>query len=232
MLGPIKLFRGLRAIARITADPTRLEEVFVLADLAEDSPDYLETIEKLRREPEFAEAFSNRPRLGAVDLRALAKLPEGTVGRAYADFMREQGLDHEDLLLVEGESDGAWIRNHMRETHDLWHVATGFGTDVAGELGVQAFYMGLLTMPLPPLILAIGMLNTAFKSMDDGGRRLDAITRGWLLAKNATTLFGVDWTSRWEDSLEDFQREHGIDQASVDRLFATSDPTPNVAHAA
>jgi ubiquinone biosynthesis protein Coq4 len=27
------------------------------------------------------------------------------------------------------------------ETHDIWHVVTGFHTDVAGELGLQAFYL-------------------------------------------------------------------------------------------
>ena len=30
---------------------------------------------------------------------------------------------------------------HLFSTHDLWHVATGFGNDDVGEVGLGAFYL-------------------------------------------------------------------------------------------
>jgi len=220
MLSPLKLFRGVRAMVRITMDPTRLEEVFVLANLAEESPELARLVEQIRQDPRFADAMRERPRLGRVDQDALAALPEGTLGRAYADFMGARGLRHEDLELVRGERDVDWVRNHLRETHDLWHVATGFDTDVAGELGVQAVYLAQFAGPLPLVLLTAGMLNTLVRERGDATRRLDAIARGWLLGKRARPLFGLAWAARWERPLEDLRRELGLDLARVDDFLA------------
>src|SRR5690606_32927137 len=103
MLSPLNVFRGVRAMLRITLDPTSLMEVFVLADLAEQSPELARLVEAVRQDPRFARAMRDRPRIGRVDQDALAALPEGTLGRAYADFMSARGLRHEDLELVAGE---------------------------------------------------------------------------------------------------------------------------------
>jgi ubiquinone biosynthesis protein COQ4 len=224
MLNPLKVARGLRAIARLTADPTQLEEVFVLADLAEGSPELVRLVDELKADPRFSRIFIDRPRLGKVDLNELDQLPEGTIGREYAKFMRARGLDHESLLLIDGESDADFFRNHMRETHDLWHVATGFDTDVAGELGLQAFYLAHFAGPLPVLLLAVGMLNTLFKSMDDADRRLHAMTRGYLLGKRSQPLVGIQWSARWHERLEDLRRERNLEIEEVDRILAEKRP--------
>jgi ubiquinone biosynthesis protein Coq4 len=220
VLTPIQIFRGVRAVARLTTDPTRLDEVFVLADLAEESPELERMLEAARSDPAWSKALAERPRLGRVDLDALALLPEGTIGRGYADFMRARGLSHEDLLLVEGEGELDFVRNHLRETHDIWHVATGFDTDVAGELGLQAFYLAQLEGPLPVLLLTVGMLHTLFRAMPDARRRMDTIARGWRLGKRERPLFGVAWAERWRQPVEAFRREHAIDPDAVDAILA------------
>ncbi len=222
MLTPIQLARGVRATARILLDPTRLDDVFVLADLAEESPQLERVIEDLRADPVFAEVLRDKPRLGRVDFRALAVLPEGTVGRAYADFMSARGLDHEDLQLVEGEGEMDFVRNHLRETHDLWHVVTGFDTDVAGELGLQAFYLAQLEGPLPMLLLSVGMVHTLLRAMPEARARFDAIARGWLLAKRARPLFGLAFAKRWEQPLAELREELGLDLDEIDRLVANA----------
>lgn len=217
MKSPIDILKAARAVARIVADPTRLDEVFVLADLSEKSPQLHEMIATLEQDPEVAAIFAKKPRLGPVDQDALARLPEGTVGRAYADFMRARGLRHEDLTLVDSdEADMDWIRNHLRETHDLWHVVTGFDTDVAGELGLQAVYLAQFGAPLAVMLLGVGMANTLFFSMDDRERRMDEITRGWLLGKRAKTLFGVRWAESWEKPLAQVREELGLDLEALD----------------
>lgn len=232
MIGPIQAFRAARAIVRVTLDPTQLDEVFVLADLSEESPKLHALVEELRADPAYAPILRAKPRLGAVDLDALSRLPEGTVGHAYARFMRERGLEHEDLLLVDGERDVDWLRNHMRETHDLWHVATGFDTDVAGELGVQAFYLSQFDGPLPILLLAIGMLNTLFRANDDTDRRMAAIVRGWLLGRRSRSLFGLAWAERWEQPLEALRRELALDLDAVDAIVAERGPEAALSEAA
>lgn len=219
-MGPLDVLKTARAMVRIVADPTRLDEVFVLADLSEKSPQLHEMIATLRKDPEVAAIFDAKPRLGPVDQEALARLPEGTVGRAYAEFMKARGLRHEDLKLVDGEADMDWIRNHLRETHDLWHVVTGFDTDVAGELGLQAYYLAQFEGPLPILLLTVGMLNTLIKAQGDARHRVNAIARGWVLGQRSRSLFGLRFADRWEQPLAELREEFGVDLEAVDAFLA------------
>lgn len=211
MMNPLEAFRGLRAISRVVRDPNQLDEIFVLADLSENAKGLDEAIARFKADPELGKAFETKPRLGPVDQEALHRLPEGTLGRAYADFMAERGLRHEDLKLVEGgERDIDWIRNHLRETHDLWHVVTGFDTDIPGELGLQAFYCAQVKGPLPVLILSMGLLNTLFFAMETLDDRLTAISHGYQLGKRTKSLFGLDFRANLERPLADLRRELGL----------------------
>jgi len=225
MLNPIDAYRGLRAVGRIVMDPTNLDEVFVLADLSERSSQLEQVIAELREDPEIARLFDAKPRLGPVDQDALAELPEGTLGREYAEFMRARGLRHEDLTLVDSDDrDIDWLRNHLRETHDLWHVVTGFHTDVAGELGLQAFYAAQIEGPLPILLLAVGFTNTLVKGMDDMSARLDAITRGWLLGKRSRSMFGLRFADWLERPLSELREELEMRPDEVDAIVDTEGP--------
>lgn len=224
MMGPLKAFRAVRALVRVTMDPTNLDEVFVLADLSEESEQLDKLIEALRADRRFEAALRDRPRLGAVDMRALRQMPEGSVGRAYASFMDVRGLQHEDLQMVDSQGDLGWVRNHLRETHDLWHVATGFHTDVAGELGLQAFYLSQFQGPLPVLLLTVGFANTMLKGMDDVDRRMRAIVRGWLLGRRAGPLFGMRWAERWEQPIDEFRAELGLDLEGLEEELDRTAP--------
>lgn len=217
MLNPLKAIRGVRSLIRLTQDPTRLDEVFALAELTQRSGRQERVVAELRADPVFGPVLLARPRLGKVDLAALGRLPAGTLGRAYADFMNDRGLAHEDLELIEGESDWAFVRNHMRETHDLWHVVTGFDTDVAGEIGVQAFYLAQFEAPLAALLIAIGMLNTLLKGMNDRDARMRALARGWILGRRARPMFGVRWADHWESPLTEIRERFRLDLDRVER---------------
>jgi ubiquinone biosynthesis protein Coq4 len=84
-------------------------------------------------------------------------------------------------------------------------VVTGFATDVAGELGLQAFYLAQFPGRLAMLLLPLGMLNTMLYARDDVGRRMDEITRGWQMGRAARRLFGIDWSSMWDQPLHEIR---------------------------
>jgi len=210
---------------RVVDDPRRLDEVFVLADLTESSKQLEKMTQGLRDDPEMSKLLDAKPRLGHLDRDVLASFDEGTLGRHYGEFMVARGLFHENLTLIDGDdSDMGWMRNHLRETHDLWHVLTGFDTDVAGELGLQSFYIAQLEGPLPVLILAIGMLNTLFKEMDDVGPRMNAIVRGWVLGTRARSLFGLRFMDWMERPIADLRAEYGIDIEGVEEMLSVTAP--------
>jgi len=208
----IAFARTLVSFVDLVKHPDHLDRVFEIADgMVSQRTEVLGAMaDHFRREPRGAAALRDRPRL-RFDLAALGRLPEGSTGRVFADHMRRNGLDPADIptLTVGDELD--FVRAHLYETHDVWHAVTGFDTDVAGELGLQAFYAAQGPGGLPWMLLAMGFLNTALYSMDDRDRRFDAIARGWEMGKRARPLFGVRWDELWTTPIEEVRRTLGVE---------------------
>lgn len=219
MPSPLTYAKALRAFVRLVRDPTRLEEVFVLAESVETPEAAARVAEVFQRDPASARVLRERPRLGAVDLGVLSALPEGTLGRVFADAMIRMELDPKDILVPEHvASDFDYVRAHLRETHDVWHAVTGFDTDVAGELGLQAFYLAQFEAPLSALLLMVGFANTLLSGMGDRDRRMREIVRGWLIGKRAQPFFGVRWAEMWTTPLAEVQRKLDVDPALASEL--------------
>jgi ubiquinone biosynthesis protein COQ4 len=82
------------------------------------------------------------------DHDTIKKLPAGTVGRAYVDFMEREGLSAAGLEAEYAKFTDAGVRfedgidrygDRLRDTHDMLHVLTGYGRDALGEQCVLAF---------------------------------------------------------------------------------------------
>jgi len=97
-----------------------------------------------------AELLRNPRDLVAVltDRSHLAMSPEGSLARAYLDLVGSAGITAEGLVSVSEESaheyaqltaDQGVYAKRLRDTHDLWHTVTGYGTDTFGEVCVVAF---------------------------------------------------------------------------------------------
>ena len=83
------------------------------------------------------------------DHAALRKTPKGSLAHAYCDFMETEGLSAAGLV-AEAEKLGRpkyddltqWFMERSRDTHDLFHVLTGYGRDALGEQCVLLFTHG------------------------------------------------------------------------------------------
>lgn len=213
MVGKAKAFRGL---VRLTKDPTQLNEVFQIAEGFETQERAAKIMAGFRDDPQHAAALRDRPRIGHLDLPSMKHFAPGTLGRAVHDELTRLGIDPKDIVLPNVVTEFDYVRAHMRETHDIWHVVTGFDTDVAGELGLQAFYFAQFRAPLPPLLLSVGMMNTILYAMEDGDRRMHAIVRGWLMGRAAQTFFGVRWAEMFDLPLVEVRRRLRVDIEGVE----------------
>ncbi|CAN5624293.1 Coq4 family protein [soil metagenome] len=211
------MFESLRAtvsFVRLSRDLNRLNEVFRFAETLRDEKLYAEGVKWHRGIPGGEKALTERPRLGRLDLDALAKLPAGALGREFADFLRKNKLDPNDIPLMESRDPGEFIFAHYYETHDLWHVLTGFDTDKAGELGLQAFYLGQGgPARLSAMILSAGFLELLMGKEQFGDReaRLHEVARGYVMGKRAKPLFGVRWNELWSEPLTAIRERFAID---------------------
>ena len=124
--------------------------------------------------------------------------------------MSANGLVPEAIPSLASTDDFSFLRAHLYETHDVWHVVTGFGTSWQAEIGLQAFYLAQLPAPLAGTLLAVGALRVAVYDMESRHAVMDDIARGWMLGKRARPLFGVRWNDLWSLPLEDVRAKLGI----------------------
>lgn len=208
-LNPLRAVKALYSLARLVDDPDRLDEVFEVAD-ALATPTVLDPIvRRLSLEPSIAKAFEARHRI-KVSIAELRRLPEGTLGRIFAEHMIENRLDPAALPTLPSPDAYAYFRAHLYETHDIWHVVTGFKTDYIGEIGLQGFYLAQIPARLPALLLATAFLRSGLIDESLIPALGAELARGWRMGTNAKPLFGVRWDELWSVPLADVQRTLGL----------------------
>lgn len=206
--------RLLFTFLRLTRDPNRLDLVFGLADSL--GPDDNPNVKAMLARPGVRRHLEGHLPIPRIDLAHLRTLPEGTFGHAVARFFDDQGFDPAALYHTQGtpRTDFDRFKRHMERTHDLWHVATGFRTDVPGELGLQAFTLAQIGSALSYVLMAAGMLHQVTDS-SQGAALMDEIVRGWRLGKTARPLFGVDWEALFSRPLAEVRAQLDIHEASI-----------------
>lgn len=213
-MNPIDTVRMLRSFWRLSQDPNRLGEVFAIADRGSKPEILAETARFVSRDPQGARAIREGVRLGTVDLLELKKLPERTLGRVFADHMIENGLDPRAIPVpTYPPGDFRYVKTHLRETHDIWHVVTGFDTDVAGEIGLQAFYLAQLPSRLSAVLVAMSFVHVATKNIEARDPIMNAVLRGWAIGKQARPFFGFEWAKHWSTPLDEVRELLGVDVA-------------------
>lgn len=215
---PIHVARLLWSMARLAGDLDRLTKVFEINDhvmrmrtRAEEDA----AVADFAAAPAGGVALRDRVRLSKDALLATIELPPDTLGGAYAASMRERGLSIDAIPRIEATTPIEYVVAHYYETHDLWHVLTGFDTDPAGEVGLQAFYLAQGRAYLPLLVISSVLMNTVLYAYEDREARLDAIARGWTLGKRAKRIAGVDWQKHLARPLSEVRRELGLVDADA-----------------
>jgi ubiquinone biosynthesis protein COQ4 len=165
---------------------------------------YAELSQELVRTDAGRELLTERPTLQAsdIDLQALARLPEGTLGHAFARYFEDNKISpFESPFEVRNDVD--YLSKRYRETHDIAHVLTGYGTDIVGEMELQAFMLGNLGIRTAALILTFSTLRQIPRekgvSARDYSRRLWAAYRR---GARSQQLIRVRYERYWETPVQ------------------------------
>lgn len=197
-----------------TADAAVVEIGFARSRLGRRFARWEHTLAHLRRDPRTAEAIQQQRAFGPIVLDDLALLPEGSLGRVFADHCRARDIDP-NLVHVPPEGDVGFLLNHLYQTHDIWHVITGWGNDLAGEVGLGAFYSAQFGSPaFFGYMVSLIFLNVIYRRAD-----LDeifaAFSAGYQGGKRAEPLFGADWDALWELPVSELRVRFGVDRAEI-----------------
>lgn len=197
-------------VALMTGD-TELDIVDEMSRTLLETPSFEKAVKALQQDPDSAALIAERYMAPAHDLDILLQYPADSLGYLYAKKMKEQGFRAEDLY--EGlsiTSDASYVEARLSQTHDIWHIVTGFGPSVADEIGLQSFHLTQFPYPLGVSLVSSSMMSTLMFSPDDLPILMESIRKGLEMGKAAKPLFGQKWEEAWEKPLTEWRLELGI----------------------
>lgn len=151
-----------------------------------------------------------------TDYEGLRALPDGTLGREYVRELDARGIHPRELSRLtdiayedcEFSPEHAYVRDRVREAHDLYHTLTGYGVDVAGEAGVLAFTFAQTGNKGWAMLVLLNTLSGLTTGRLDGVRNA---LKGYRRGRRARFLPAVhDWDRLLRTPLEDARAELGI----------------------
>lgn len=199
--------RALRDLFRDPTEPTSaLRVINALPGHA-----WERVAQRLRSTPNGARMLREQPSIVPVlcDRARLEAMPADSLGAAYLRFMDEENLSAEGLLAateaagnkhkLTEEVDFVWEYN--RDTHDLWHVVTGYKGDLLGEPALQAFGFAQTWCPGVGFIATLVFLNGW---VIDGMRSI--VLEGFLRGLRSAWFPEEDWEVLLPLPLEEVRR--------------------------
>jgi ubiquinone biosynthesis protein COQ4 len=215
---PESKYRPLRAVRNFQMLMKDKEDTAAVFRIFESLPskDFLPRIAELSLSERGTFLRQTEPCLPDIldDHAGLRRTPKGSLAHAYCDFMEAEGLTAAGLV---AESDRAgrprfpdlveWYINRSRDTHDLFHVLTGYGRDALGEASVLLFTHGQSPSQGHLLIGYAGAAN--IKKMAKGTKApvFGAVREAHRIGKGAPPLIAQPIRQLLERPLEDVRAE-------------------------
>ena len=144
----------------------------------------------------------------------MADYAPGTFGYAYYRHMHDNGLAVDFFPKVEIVDEMTYFELRMRQTHDIWHVLTGYGPSIPDEIGLQAFYAAQSPMPFNWMLISSGLLHSVLVNRTLGDPIMNAIREGYTAGRAARGLHAGQWETMWERPLAAVRAEYGIEPVS------------------
>lgn len=214
----VEPLRALRALRRLIANKEDTTQVFEIMNALAGSSvrhgyhkmlDQPEGSRQAFKMVELADRLHDRP--------WLESMPEGSVGRAYLQFIDERnlsayGLAGESQKVADSDIEAAhpyaWYARRLRDVHDLWHILTGYRTDALGEACVVAFSLPQ-TRSAGFGLIAAGVAIEAARART-GYPCARAILQAWRRGRNAAWLPGLDYEALMAEPLDQARARLGL----------------------
>ena len=168
-------------------------------------------------DPLAREMLADRYLSPSPDVEYLESLPDGSLGKEFACYLRENNLDanllRESAFIAahhERGEDAGYLAERGFQLHDLFHVLTGFDTTQLGEVRVVSFTVAQTPAPYPAMIIASRPLQMVLYKPELLPIVMDAITEGWALGRKAKPLMVVHWEEHWERPLAELRQEYAL----------------------
>lgn len=210
-----EFFTAFKGLISIVKDPTKTDSVFDIVEGMRNTEASKLALDYIKSKPGVAQIVEERYLAPTPNLDELIKYPLGSLGYEYASAMKAAGFDPEFYRPIQVVDDLSYIFLRLRQCHDIWHTVTGFGTNITGELGLNAFNLAQTHLPLPIMLIAGGLLKTLMQSPQDLDKLLDRIAVGYRMGSKAQPFLAQKWEENWEKPLAEWRTELGVEPMPV-----------------
>jgi ubiquinone biosynthesis protein COQ4 len=190
---PVRAVRSFQALIKDKEDTSLVFKIFESLP----SGSFMGRVRDLCLSPQGEMLRQTEPVLPEIldDHANLRRTPKGSLAHAYCDFMEAEGLSAAGLV-AEAESLGRtkypdlvqWFIERSRDTHDLFHILTGYGRDALGEQCVLLFTHGQSPSQGHLLIGYAGAANIKKMVKDSAAPVVGAVRQAHRTGKGAPSL--------------------------------------------
>ncbi|MDX2147676.1 MAG: Coq4 family protein [Planctomycetota bacterium] len=200
----------VRGAVGMMLDPEHTSSVFDIEDGLRNSPSSMELLRFSAKDPGVEAMIRERYLQPIPDTDRLRQLPLGTLGRRYTDHLDSMGFDPDYYRKIDVRDDVDYVMMRIRQTHDVWHVVTGFDTHPLGEICVKAVELAQTHRPMAAAICAGGIFRYMLHKPEEFGACIESIAAGYHLGLVARPLLAMKWEEMWERPVEDVRAELNV----------------------
>jgi ubiquinone biosynthesis protein COQ4 len=169
--------------------------------------------ERLQGDDEGRAILTRRPLLDSesVDYDALAALPDGTLGREFVRFLRTHGITPDSFRRPADyfEDEPAYVTQRLRQTHDLWHLVTGYPPDTCGELVLSAFIFAQVGAWSSFLVALLGPVRYGGEYQRGRSALVRDVYTAFRRGRAASRLTSFVWEDHWAEPLATVREQIG-----------------------
>jgi ubiquinone biosynthesis protein COQ4 len=159
----------------------------------------------VKSNPEVAQLFEERYLAPTADLDKLLKLPEDSLGFAYASYMRSTDYVQDYYPPIEVVDDASYYYMRVQQTHDIWHAVTGWFGE-AGGIKLAAFQIAQTRSSFLTLVITSGILNE-IKMNKNITPIVHLLYEGYDVGSQTKPFLAKKWEEAWEKPVADWRSE-------------------------
>ncbi len=211
----IDFLNTLKGVVSLLKDAGQTDSVYDIEDGLRHTEATRHAVEFVKQKPGVAALIQERYIAPSPNLELLLTYPPDSLGYAYASYLTESGFDPNFYRPIEVKDDISYVLLRLRQTHDIWHIVTGFSTDVAGELGLKAFELAQTRRTIALVLVSGGLLSSLFKAPDTLDTLLDRVAVGYRMGAKARPLLAQKWEEHWDLSVTDWRAQLEIEPTPI-----------------
>lgn len=160
----------------------------------------------------------DRPHLADADVAALRRLPPGTLGREWVEFLDRHRLDvsltRQPTPHTPGDRE-AYLLHRIRQSHDLWHTLLGVGVRGHEEVLVHAFSLAQTGLASSVAIVFFGAIKHVVFERRWSVLRRD-IARAYRAGARAAPILAIYWERYFERPIDEVRARFEIEPLRVE----------------